>query len=148
MLTGTYQRTLDSKSRTTLPSDYRKEFVDGRVCLVPFNGALYGFTPDGFKAWVDGLFDQAENGYSNRKFNDVRLKRGLTAACQTIEVDSAGRLALGKLGARTLSKLAFDHDLTIIGADDHFEIWDAEKWEAENASYEEDLMELMFGASI
>lgn len=146
MLTGTYQRTLDAKQRVTLPATYRKE-LDDQVCLIPFNGALYGFTPDGFKAWVDGLFDRGDKHFDSRDLNDVRLKRGLTAACQTIEVDSAGRLALGKLGAKTLAKLAFDHDLTIIGDDDHFEIWDAAKWEAENASFEDDLMELMFGTT-
>ena len=146
MLTGTYQRTLDSKSRVILPADFRKELAD-RVCLIPFNGALYGFTPDGFKAWVDSQFERGDKHYDPRNLNDVRLRRGLTAACQTIDVDSAGRMALGKLGAQTLAKLAFDRDLTIIGADDHFEIWDTVKWEAENASFEDDLMELMFGAA-
>lgn len=145
MLTGTYQRTLDSKGRTTLPNDHRKE-LGGKVCLIPFAGALYGFTPDGFKAWVDGQFERGDQHYDPRNLSDVRLRRGLTAAAQTIEIDSAGRVALGKLGAKVLDKLGFGHDVTIIGADDHFEIWDAAKWEAENASYEDDLMELMFGA--
>ena len=146
MLTGTYQRTLDSKTRVTLPSDYRKEF-DDKVCLIPFGGALYGFTPEGFKVWVDSQFERGDKHYDPRNKNDVRLRRGLTAAAQTIDVDAAGRMALGKLGARVLEKLAFGHDVTVIGADDHFEVWDTEKWEAENASFEDDLEELMFGSN-
>ncbi|MDI9589726.1 MAG: MraZ family transcriptional regulator [Acidobacteriota bacterium] len=145
MLTGTYQRTLDSKTRVTLPSDFRREF-DEKVCLIPFSGALYGFTPDGFKAWVDSQFERDDKHYDPRNRDDVRLRRGLTAACQTIDVDAAGRMALGKLGAKTLDALAFGHDVTVIGADDHFEVWDAKRWEAENASFEEDLLDLMFGA--
>ncbi len=146
MLTGTFQRTLDSKMRTTLPAEFRKEF-DGKVCLISFNGALHGFTPDGFKAWVDSLFERGGEHYDPRNIKDVRLRKHLTASCQTVDVDAAGRVALGKLGARVLDALGFDHDVTIIGADDHFEIWDATKWEAENASLEDDLFELMFGAT-
>ena len=146
MLTGTYQRTLDSKSRITLPSDFRKMF-DKQVCLIPLHGVLHGFTPDGFKAWVDNQFEIGDKHYNPRDLNDVRLKRGLTASAQTIELDSAGRVALGKLGTKILSHLGFGHEVTVIGADDHFEIWDAQKWEAENASFEEDFFGLMFGAT-
>jgi len=147
MLTGTFQRTLDSKVRTTLPAEFRKEFDDGKVCLIPFNGALYGFTPKAFEAWLDSLFDRDGKHYDPRNLKDVRLRKGLTASCQTIDVDAAGRLALGKLGAKTLSALGFDHDVTFIGVVDHFEIWDAAKWEAENASFDDDLFELMFGTN-
>jgi MraZ protein len=146
MLTGTFQRTLDSKVRTTLPAEFRKEF-DGKVCLIPFDGALYGFTPDGFKAWVDSLFERDGKHYDPRNKNDVRLRKGLTALCQTVDVDAAGRVALGKLGAKTLQSLGLGHDVTVIGADDHFEIWDAEKWEAETTSFEDDLLELMYGTN-
>ena len=146
MLTGTFQRTLDSKMRTTLPAEFRKEF-DGKVCLILFNGALYGFTPDGFKAWVDSLFERDGKHYDPRDLKDVRLRKMLTASCQTVDVDAAGRVALGKLGSKTLEALNFGHDVTVIGADDHFEIWDAKKWEAEFASLEDDLFGLMYGTN-
>lgn len=96
---------------------------------------------------MDSQFERGDQHYDPRKLADVRLRRHLTAAAQTIEVDSAGRLALGKLGAKVLDRLCFGHDVTVIGADDHFELWDAKKWEAENASFEDDLMELMFGVT-
>lgn len=146
MLTGTFQRTLDSKVRITLPAEFRKEF-EGKVCLISFNGALYGFTPDGFKAWVDSLFERGDQHYDPRNIKDVRLRKGLTARCQTIDVDTAGRIALGKLGANTIQALGFEREVTIIGADDHFEIWDAQKWAIENASFEDDLFDLMFGSN-
>ncbi len=146
MLTGTYQRTLDAKTRVTLPSDFRREF-DEKICLIPLKGVLHGFTPDGFKAWVDSQFERGDQHYDPRKQNDVRLRRGLTAAAQTIDVDSAGRIALGKLGAKTLEKLALGRDITVIGADDHLEVWDAERWEAESSRFEDDLDDLLFGTS-
>ena len=54
---------------------------------------------------------------------------------------------LAQIGAKTLEALGFKHDVTVIGVDDHFEIWDAAKWEAENAGLEDELFELMFGGS-
>lgn len=146
MLTGTFQRTLDSKVRITLPAEFRKEF-EGKVCLIPFQGALYGFTPDGFKAWVDSLFERGDQHYDPRNLKDVQLRKYLTASCQTIDVDAAGRVALGKLGAKTLQALNLGHDVAILGVDDHFEIWDAAKWEAQSASVEGEIFELMFGTN-
>lgn len=147
MLTGTYQRTLDSKMRTTLPAELRKEF-DGKVCLIPFNGALHGYTPDGFKAWVDSLFESGGKQYDPRDLKDVRLKRFLAASCQTLDLDTAGRVALGKMGAKVIQALGFDHDVTIVGADDHFEIWDAAKWEVENSGIEGEFLDMMFGTTL
>ena len=147
MLTGTYPRTLDSKTRFTLPQDFRKE-LDGQVCLIPINGALYGFTTEGFRAWVDSQFERGGQHYDPRSKDDFRLRRGLTAAAQTSEVDSAGRVALGKLGAKVLDRLSFGHDICVLGVDDHFEVWDADKWNAEFNSFEDDLDELLFGTSL
>lgn len=146
MLTGTSQRVLDSKGRVTLPAEYRRDF-EGKVCLVAFQGALYGFTPDGFLEWLDGLFERDGKSFDPRNRRDVRLRKALAASCQTVDVDSAGRIALGKIGAEKLAKLGIGHDLTIIGDIDHIEIWDSAKWEAENEDLQDDLDELMFGAT-
>ena len=44
MLTGQYQRSLDSKSRVTLPAILRKQFGE-LVQLIPRKDSLYGYTP-------------------------------------------------------------------------------------------------------
>ena len=146
MLTGTFQRSLDSKSRFTLPAEIRKELTD-QICLIPLNGVLYGFTPEGFKAWVNSQFDHDGKTYNPRDRRDVRLKLGLTSRAKTIDVDSAGRIALGKVGAEVLAKLGLGRDLCAVGADDHFEVWDAEKWAIEDALLDGDLDDLMFGSN-
>ena len=146
MLTGQYNRTLDSKQRLTLPSDFR-EAVGRTVCLINLDGVLNGFTPEGFRAWMDSMFERDGKHYDPRNRNDVRLKRALTSRAQTIEIDAAGRVALGKLGAKALESLGFDREVTIIGADDHFEIWDAAAWDAEEDMLGGDLDQLMFGAT-
>lgn len=146
MLTGTFQRSLDSKSRFTLPAEIRKELSD-QVCLIPLSGVLYGFTPEGFRAWVNSQFEHDGKTFNPSSRRDVRLKLGLTSRAKTIDVDSAGRIALGKVGAEVLAKLDLGRDLCIIGADDHFEVWNAEKWAIEDALLDADLDDLMFGAT-
>ena len=145
MLTGTFQRTLDSKSRITLPSTYRKDF-SSQVCLVPFGGALYGFTPEGFDAWVTSQFERGDKHYDSRDLNDVRLMRIITASATPMDLDAAGRVSLSKVGAKKLQRYGIEKNVTVLGTGDHFEVWSTEKWEAENEVLEDDLFDLMFNS--
>ena len=68
MLTGQYQRSLDSKSRVTLPVIMRKQFGE-TVMLVPWKDALHGFTPEAFETWENNLGLNPRN----REDNDALL---------------------------------------------------------------------------
>ena len=127
-LTGTYKHNLDAKQRITLPAPFRKEFEE-KVCLIPIGGKILGFTPEGHQAWVESYFP---NGYNPRSKKDERLRFLLNAKTMTLELDSAGRLALGKLGAEALAS----------GNTDHFEIWDAEDYDKTIAELDESIDEL------
>lgn len=150
MLTGSYPMTVDTKARITLPAVFRKQLVEGdsrTIKLVPYGGRVNGFTPDGFKAFVDSLF--AVNGaqYDPRSAKQEKLKRGLTARAVEVDIDSAGRVALGKLdvakpGMR--EKLGLTDAVTVVGAGDHFEVWNTETWAATQESLEDDLDALLF----
>ena len=94
MLTGAYPMSVDAKGRVTLPAVFRKQLVDETnktILLVPFDGCVNGFTREGFKAWVDGLFEYADHHFDPRNRKDVMLKRGLMGSAVEIDVDSAGR---------------------------------------------------------
>lgn len=141
-LTGNTRLSLDSKVRFTLPADYRKEFADGRVVLVPIEDALWGFTPEGHKAYVKSLFP---DGFNPRNKRDAMLKRYMTVRSKTVELDSAGRLNLGKIDAGIREKVGIEHDIVVAGNDDHLEIWSAAKWDEELGSLDaEDLDALLF----
>ena len=86
-LTGTYGRSLDAKSRITLPATFRKQF-DVQVCLVPVGNALYGFTPESHQAWIASFFP---NGFNPRNRKDDKLRRALASRTVTVDIDSAGR---------------------------------------------------------
>ena len=145
-MTGTYPMNVDSKARITLPSTFRKE-VEKTIKLVPFQGCVSGFPPEGFDAWVDGLFEHGDRHYDPRSREDVRLRRGLNAIAVSVDIDSAGRIALGKLDVAKPGRreeFGLTGEVMVIGNGDHFEVWNADKWRAEQESLEEDLESLMF----
>lgn len=149
MLTGAYPMSVDAKGRVTLPAVFRKQLVDETnktILLVPFDGCVNGFTREGFKAWVDGLFEYADHHFDPRNRKDVMLKRGLMGSAVEIDVDSAGRVALGKLDVKpgTREKFGLVADVTVVGADDHFEVWNTEEWNKQQADFEMDLESLLY----
>ena len=140
---------MDAKGRVTLPAVVRKQLVDETnktILLVPFDGCVNGFTREGFKAWVDGLFEYGDHHFDPRNRKDVMLKRGLMGSAVEIDVDSAGRVALGKLDVKpgTREKLGLVADVTVVGADDHFEVWNTEEWNRQQADFEMDLESLLY----
>lgn len=150
MLVGSFPMSVDSKARVTLPAAFRKELLGGdskTLYLVPMKERVDGFTPQGFENWVNSLFDRNGEGFNPRNRKDVQLRTSLTARAVPIDVDSAGRVALGKLDASkpgTREKLGLMGDVTIVGADSHFEVWNTEAWNELQAVNDEELDELLF----
>lgn len=149
MLTGSYPMSVDAKARITLPAVFRKQLLtddNKTIKLVPFGGCVNGFTPEGFKAFVDSLF-AADGGLNPRDKEDVRLKRLMVSRAVEVDVDSAGRVALGKLDASrpgTREKFGLTGDVVVIGNDDRFEVWDASKWAAMNEDADDELDSLLY----
>jgi MraZ protein len=151
---GTRRCTIDAKARLTLPADIRKDFPDKRVVLTPFkHECLYGFTPEGFERWINSLFESNGRSYDDRNANDRMLRRRLRGAAVELTLDSAGRLALGKLDAVDQSlrpgtptrreQMGLDHDVMVIGNGDRFEVWNAEQWLANEAALD-DMFDQLF----
>ena len=65
-----------------------------------------------------------------------------------MDIDSAGRIALGKLDAAdpaARKRLGLERDVTVVGAQDHFEVWNTDSWNALHAGGFEEIDSLMFG---
>lgn len=143
---GAKRCNLDAKLRLTLPADFRKELGD-KVCLIPFHDCLYGFAPESYEAWVASLFERDGRHFDPRSREDVRLKRGISGSTVMVDVDAAGRIALGKLDAAKPGRreaLGLVRGVTVVGNTDHFEVWNTERWEAEQESFEEDFESLLY----
>lgn len=146
MLLGTFPMTVDAKARVTLPASFRKQ-MDKTIVLVPYGDRVNGFTLDGFQAWIKALFNRGDEGFNPRSRADIRLQTGITANSVEVDIDSAGRIALGKIdnarpGRR--KKLGLEGDVVVVGAYDHFEVWDAAKWEEAQEAFDEDFESLLY----
>ena len=142
--------TVDAKARVTLPAVFRKQLVDAdhkTIYLVPMSDCVNGFTPKGFEEYVDGLFEYGDHHFDPRSRADVKLRTGLWARAVEVDVDSAGRVALGKIDAAKpgmRDRLGLVADVTVVGAGDHFEVWNTQRWNESQESFEDDLDALLF----
>ena len=140
-VTGTYKHNLDAKQRLTLPADFRRQ-IDGTVYLVKIMDCVYGFTPEGHKAYVESLF-KADGGFDPSIRRHEALQRAINAQTVMSDVDSAGRVSLSKMSAVTLDMLG--REVAIVGNRDHFEIWNAQTFEANQAALtDDDFASLMY----
>ena len=127
---GQSQHTVDDKGRVSLPAKFRKALPD-EVIIVPSlpgrgENALFVFAEEDFRQWVDSFFPIEEGGYNPRSRKDVQLRKFLNANAETVAVDSAGRV---KLSAKQRSERGIAKAVTIIGDEDHLEIWDTDEFE-------------------
>lgn len=131
---GRSQHTVDDKGRVSLPAKFRKALPDEVIVVpsIPGRGeeALYVFAEDEFEAWIDSFFKKKEDGsegYNPRSKKDVKLRKFLNANAETVSVDAAGRI---KLSATQRADRGIEKNVTIIGDEDHLEIWDSETYDA------------------
>lgn len=122
MLVGSYEHSIDGKGRVSLPATFRKTLPAQLIVSMSPECALYVFTRESYEAWVSSLFPQ---GFDPRDPQQVKVRRAVTKNAFTVDVDASGRISL-LASLRTRAKL--DKEVTIVGAYDHFEIWDREIW--------------------
>lgn len=135
-LSGAYPMSVDSKLRVTLPSVMRKE-LGKTVKLLPFEDCVYGFAPEEFQAFMTRVLSTPEHEFDERNRNDADLAWALRSSAVTVEVDSAGRIALGKLDTNVpglCEAFGITGDVSIVGNGSRFEVWNAEKYAAKKAS--------------
>lgn len=151
MLAGSYPMSVDAKARVTLPAVFRKQLVNGdnkTIYLLPLKECVNGFTPEGLERFIDGLFiENGENRFDSRSRKDVQLRTRLWASAVEVDIDSAGRVALGKLDAAkagTRERLGLTADVTVVGAGDHFEVWNTDEWNATQESFDDELDALLY----
>ena len=141
-LTGSKTVSMDAQGRITLPADYREDFKESgnKVCLILVKGALWGFTPEGHREWVESCFPE---GFNPRSKKDKKLRLALNAKTVTVDIDKSGRVALGKMPESDLEKLCFGREVVVVGDADHIAVYSAEKWAEKQAELEVDLDALL-----
>jgi MraZ protein len=129
MLLGTYEHTIDDKSRLTLPARFRQAFAEGVVvsrgmdgCLNAYPRADWAQTIQARLAQLDPLSPQAR-----------QLRRYFYSGAAEGELDRQGRITLP---SALLEYAKLDRDVVVAGVHDHLEIWDRAAWRRELAEFE------------
>lgn len=122
MFLGSFKTFFSGKNRLILPKRFRKELgsEDTFYILLGENGEIWGFD---LKNWLD----LAESILKSPLFtNEGRIDRlKFFPRAEECSLDGQGRFILPQ---EFMNNLDFKNEVLIIGAGDHFEIWNPEKW--------------------
>ena len=117
---GKYNRTLDEKGRLQLPAKLIGENKGTYYILRGFESCIAVYPEKKFEEWMESLSELDWNDEANRAF--IRLA---ASSANEMKVDSHGRILIGR---EVLDDYQLDNDVTVIGALDHFEIWDCKAY--------------------
>ena len=117
MFFGKFKRSLDTKGRLLIPA---KLLPQGEKCLYVlrgFDGCLSVYDEKSFEKLMIELQSMDYRNEEQRAY--IRLA---ASSVNEMNIDSHGRILLGR---QILDEYGISQDVTIIGAIDHFEIWDS-----------------------
>ena len=118
---GEYDHALDERSRLMLPRKIRQEIEAREVVLARgYDGCIFGFDT---KAWETEAQKHLETPVTDQKAREVR--RYLFSGAEKVEMDKLGRIVLPQA---LKSYATITRDIKVVGAGDHFEIWDTKRW--------------------
>ncbi len=122
MFLGEYSAKFTGKGRILLPKKLREEIKDEELILSRgFEGCVWGFD---LEIWKKEAEKQLEISAIEEKGR--LLRRYLFASSIMVEMDEQGRFVIpGNL----LDYANIEDEVVLIGAGDHFEIWDKTLWE-------------------
>ncbi len=124
MFLGSYKTDFNGKNRLILPKRFRKELgnEDKFYIYLGENGEIWGFDPINWAKLTESIVSvplSTDQGRVNR------LK--FFPKAEECVLDGQGRFILPN---DFIEKLDFKKGVYILGAGDHFEIWNQSKWEA------------------
>lgn len=122
MFLGEYHHTLDDRGRVSLPKKMRAILEGNRLILMRgFEQCILGYRRD---TWEKDAAKQMEASTITDPGGRA-MRRYLFSGAEELEVDRVGRVLLPGL-LKTYAGI--QSSVAIIGAGDHFEIWDEQSW--------------------
>lgn len=121
MFIGQYDHSIDDKSRLTLPARFRDALADGVVLSKGLDGSVDVYPAD---AWRSSIAERI-GGLDPLSSEARTLQRLFFGGAAEDTPDKQGRILLPAHLTRygNLTK-----DVTVIGSNDHLEIWDRAVW--------------------
>lgn len=119
---GEYDHSLDERGRVTLPKKIRTEIEERELILAKgFDPCIFGFDKNSWEKEAAKHLETPVTDEDGRK-----LRRYLFSTAQKVEIDKLGRILMP---AQLKEYASIGRDVIIIGAGDHFEVWDKVAWE-------------------
>lgn len=131
MFLGEYQLRFSGKGRIVLPRKMRQQ-LDGNLIILSrgFEGCIWGFSEKGFEEESNKQLEISATEERARM-----LRRYLFSGSVPVELDSQGRFVIPS-ALLTYAKAV--KDVVVIGAGDHFEIWNNTIWKKHLEKIERD----------
>jgi MraZ protein len=129
LLYGSYDLTIDEKSRMGIPSEVRKELVTDRdgeafFCVPGIDGRPWLYPELAYEALISR--DRSELTPGDDILDYDRMNLGLATK---IKMDPQGRV---NLSDKLLKAAGLGREVTLVGNRDHLEIWKRSDWEQES----------------
>ena len=121
MFLGTYEIKFTGVGRVILPKKLRSEIVGNGIILSRgFEKCIWGFSKKDFEREAKKALEVSATEEQARK-----MRRYLFSGSEPVELDKQGRFIIP---AALLDFARVVREIVIIGAGDHFEIWDKKNW--------------------
>ena len=119
---GEYQINFSGSGRLLLPKKVR-DLIKGNVFILTkgFGNYLSGYDKDDWEKRASELLNP-----SLLQPTDMDQRRSIFSALAYLEIDDQGRFVIPK---NLLEYGQLKEKAVVIGVGDHFEVWDAKKWE-------------------
>ena len=132
VFTGIYEHTVDTKNRMAIPSDVRRQLkADAdKTGSEQWLFVTLDASKQSLSVWPDATFSQraAQLEQSQRAASQtIAYERVFFSLSHRVEMDKQGRI---RLPDRLLQMSKLGTDVTVVGVNDHLEIWDRSNWEA------------------
>jgi MraZ protein len=122
MFIGTYEHTIDEKSRLTLPARFRDGLGDGVVLARGLDGNVAVYPRETWKVTVEARLSALDP--LSREARELR--RFFFSGAAEAEIDRSGRI----LVPATLARHAhLAKEVVVAGNYDHLELWNPPAWE-------------------
>ncbi|PIS15181.1 division/cell wall cluster transcriptional repressor MraZ [Candidatus Shapirobacteria bacterium CG09_land_8_20_14_0_10_38_17] len=110
------------KNRLALPAKIRKQIEDKEIVLTRgFDGCVSGY---GKKEWQKSASKQLEIPITEKQGRNIR--RYLFSRATIVKYDQQGRAVIPQ---PLIDYAQLKSEIVVVGAGDHFEIWDKNKWQ-------------------
>lgn len=120
MFLGEYEHSIDAKGRMAVPAKFRAQIDRGAVVSKSMGTCLSVYP---MQRWEEKSAEQAQ-GKSDEELRD--LQRRIFPFAGEVELDTQGRMVIP---ARLRAYAKLGNEVTVVGIQDHFEIWDRALWQ-------------------